>query len=113
MKVTIPITQLRTNIATLLKRLQKDPHLVYRITHHKEVVAELKAPDKASEHESQASTEQEIAAFIDVYRKRGVPKRKGAYRRIRRLCATPSDALPYESLEKAMDTLRRRGHGPD
>jgi hypothetical protein len=113
MEVTIPVTQLRTNIAAILKRLRENPRVVYRITHHREVVAELKAPDLIESGETETSTEQEIAAFIDAFFTKGAPKKKDAYRRIRRLCATPSDQLPYKSLEEAMEAIRGKGHGPD
>lgn len=113
MDLLIPVTQLRTNIATILKRLRENPRIVYKITHHKEVIAELKAPERLHHQNTDASTEQELATFIETFLKGGVPKKKGAYRRIRKLCATPSDQLPYKSLEEAITAIRRRSHGPD
>jgi antitoxin (DNA-binding transcriptional repressor) of toxin-antitoxin stability system len=112
MQIDIPVTQLRTHIAALLKRLRENPRIVYRITHHREVIAELKAPEAPRGDEPETSTEQEVAAFIDAFLTRGVPKKKNAYRRIRRLCRTPSEGLPFKSLEEAMSAVRGRGHGP-
>ena len=113
MELKIPVTQLRTNIAALLKRLRENPRIVYRITHHKEVVAELKAPETSEGHETETSAEQEVAVFIDAFLTKGIPKKKIAYQRIRRLCATPAGRLPYKSLEEAMETIRGRGRGLD
>ncbi len=112
MEVNIPVTQLRTQIATVLKRLRKNPRIVYRITHHREVIAELKAPEKLEGLEIETSTEQEVAAFIDAFLTKGVSKKKSAYQRIRRLCRTPSDRLPFKNLEEAMHAVRGRGHDP-
>ena len=113
MEISIPVTQLRTNIAAILKRLRENPRVVYKITQHKEIVAELKAPETGPNCETQTSTEQEIAAFIGAFLARGAPGKKGAYERIRKLCATPSGALPYGTLEEAMGAIRGRCHGPD
>ena len=113
MEITIPVTQLRTHIAAILRRLRENPRIVYRITHHREVVAELKAPGSGKGSETSASTEEEVVAFIDAYLAKGAPGEQGAYQRIRALCATPSDALPYQSVEEAMAAIRGRGHGAD
>lgn len=108
MDVTIPVTQLRTNIAALLCRLRENPRLVYKITHHKEVVAELKAPEGSEDARTELSSEQEIAAFITTFLEGGVPRRKGRYQDVRQLCATPSGELPYRTLDEAMAAIRGR-----
>lgn len=113
MEVTIPTTHLRTNIATLLKHLRENPRLVYKITHHKKVVAELKAPEDMKPSDTELSPEQEIATFIEAFLKGAVPRKKGAYQGIRQLCETPSDQLPYKSLDEAMTAIRGRGYDPD
>jgi len=113
MEVTIPVTQLRTNIAPLLKQLRENPRLVYKITHHKEVVAELKTPEKNESFATELSTEQEIATFIDAFLNGTVPRKKETYQRIRQLCEPPSDRLPYTSLDEAMTAIRGRGYDPD
>lgn len=112
MEVTIPVTQLRTHIAAILKRLREDPRVVYRITHHREVIAELKAPEATETRPAQTADEQEIAAFIDAFLSSGSPKQKGGYQQIRRLCRTAADDLPYKSMDEAMDVIRGRRHGP-
>lgn len=113
MEVTLPVTQLRTHIGSILKRLRQDPELVFKITHHQEVVAELRAPEKGGETASPPSVEQEIAAFIDHFLKGELPKKKGAYQRIRKLCAGAAEQLPYRTLEEAMAAVRGRGHAAD
>ena len=111
MEVTIPVTQLRTSIAHILKRLRENPDLVFKITHHKEIIAELKVPEDREKRGTDTSTEQEIAAFVDTFLKGGLPKKKGAYQRLRRLCKVPADQLPYESVDEAMEAIRGRGYG--
>ena len=113
MEVNIPVTQLRTHIAAVLKRLRENPRIVYRITHHQEVVAELKAPEGNKDREAETSTEQEIGAFIDTFLTKGIPKKKSAYPRIRQLCRTSASRMPYKNLEDAMEAIRGRGRGPD
>lgn len=113
MDVTLPVTQLRTHIGSILKRLRQDPDLVFKITHHQEVIAELRAPEKGGESASPTSTEHEVAAFIDNFLKGQLPKKKGAYQRIRRLCAGAAEQLPYRTLEEAMEAIRGRGHAAD
>jgi hypothetical protein len=112
MELTIPVTQLRTNISRILKRLREDPGLVYRITHHKEVIAEMRAPSTAEGGKTDVSTAREIATFIETFLQGGVPKKKDAYQRIRQLCMTPSDQVPYTTLEDAMNAIRNRNNGP-
>ena len=111
MELIIPVTQLRTHIASILKRLRENPDLVFKITHHKEVVAELRVPESGEEVESRASAEGEVAAFVHTFIKNGLSRKKGAYQRIRQLCQVPTDELPYESVEEAMQVVRGRGDG--
>ena len=40
----IPISEVRAKLPQLIKRLQQDPSVIYEITVHQAVVAELKAP---------------------------------------------------------------------
>lgn len=40
----IPISEARAKLPGLIKQLQKDPNLIYEITVHQVVVAELKSP---------------------------------------------------------------------
>ena len=40
----IPISEARAKLPKLIKQLQQDPNLVYEITVHQRVVAELKSP---------------------------------------------------------------------
>ena len=112
MEIHLPVTQLRTHIADILKRLRENPRIVYKITHHREVIAELKAPDLAGDGKPATSTEQEVTAFLDAFLTRGIPKKKSAYPRIRRLCRIPSERLPFKNLEETMKAIRGRGHGP-
>ena len=113
MEITIPVSQLRAHIGRILKRLRENPDLVIRITQHSEVVAELKAPEFAAGDQTPTSTRQELARFIEAYLQGGLPRKKGAYQRIRKLCATPADQLPYQSVEEAMQAIRGRAHGAD
>ena len=106
MDVIIPVSQLRTNIAVLLRRLREDPQLVYKITHHKEVVAELRRPEGHENTRTGPSSEQEIAAFITTFLEGGVPRKKGRYQEVRQLCATSSGELPYRNLDEAMTAIR-------
>lgn len=113
MEVTIPVTQLRGHIGSILKRLRENPDLVFKITHHREVVAELKAPEIAAKAQDSVSTQQEIADFIEAYMKGALLARKGAYQRIQKLCATPVDPLPYPNVEEAMQAIRGRARDID
>lgn len=113
MEVILPVTQLRTHIGSILKRLRQDPELVFKITHHQEIIAELRAPEKGRKTASQPSVEHEVAAFIDNFLKGALPKKKGAYPRIRRLCASTAEQPPYKTLEEAMEATRGRGHAAD
>jgi len=108
MDVIIPVSQLRTNIAALLRRLQEDPRLVYKITHHKEVVAELRRPEGHENAQTEASSEQEIVAFITTFLEGGVPKKRGRYQDVRQLCTTSPEELPYRNLDEAMTAIRGR-----
>lgn len=45
----VPISEARTKLPQLIKQLQRNPNLIYEITVHHEVVAELKAPPQLSE----------------------------------------------------------------
>jgi antitoxin (DNA-binding transcriptional repressor) of toxin-antitoxin stability system len=40
----IPISEVRAKLPQLIKQLQQDPGVIYEITVHQAVVAELKAP---------------------------------------------------------------------
>jgi antitoxin (DNA-binding transcriptional repressor) of toxin-antitoxin stability system len=40
----IPISEVRAKLPQLIKQLQRDPSVIYEITVHQTVVAELKAP---------------------------------------------------------------------
>ena len=40
----VSISEARTKLPRLIKQLQRNPHLTYEITIHREVVAQLKAP---------------------------------------------------------------------
>jgi len=40
----IPISEVRAKLPQLIKQLQQDPSVIYEITVHQAVVAELKAP---------------------------------------------------------------------
>ena len=113
MEIILPVTQLRTHIGSILKRLRQNPDLVFKITHPQELIAELRAPEKGKKDGPPVSTEQEVAAFIHTFLQGGLPKKKGPYQRIRKLCAGATHPLPYKSPEEAMAAIRGRGHGPD
>ena len=106
MEITIPVTRLRTRIGSILKDLRQNPDLVFKITHHKEVIAELKAPENRERRDLQLTVEQELMAFVDSFMKGGVSRKKGTYQRLRKLCATPVEQLPYKNLEEAMAAIR-------
>ena len=42
----IPISEARAKLPQLIKQLQQDPSVIYEITVHQAVVAELKAPSR-------------------------------------------------------------------
>jgi antitoxin (DNA-binding transcriptional repressor) of toxin-antitoxin stability system len=48
----IPISEVRAKLPQLIKQLQRDPSVIYEITVHQAVVAELKAPS----HQPQGGT---------------------------------------------------------
>ena len=106
MEIMIPVTELRTHIADILKRLRENPALVFKITHHKEVVAELKAPEAGDRSADADGFEDEIFSFIQAYRRGEIKPREGAYEEIRKLCAT--DQPPYPTVEAAMHAIRNR-----
>ncbi len=112
MDTTIPITQLRAQIGTLIKRLRENPDQVFHITHHGEVVADLKAPGPNSAG-SAATPQVEIGDFIEAYLQGTQPRNKSAYTLIHQLGSTPSSTLPYDNVEDAMRAIRGRANGPD
>ena len=58
----IPISEARAKLPKLIKQLQQDPNLVYEITVHKEVVAELKSP---VQFPADGEAAKELLAIID------------------------------------------------
>ena len=112
MDITIPITQLRAHLGSLLKRLREDPNIVFRITHHGEVVAHLKAPGP----DTGVATEmckREVADFIAAYLQGVQPRNKSTYADLRLLSAVSSSDLPHDNLEDAMKAIRGRANGVD
>ena len=105
MEITVPVTQLRTGISALLKRLREDPRVVFKIKHHREIVAELRAPDLAGR--PAPADEDDITDFINAYLSGGISQKKGAYRQIRQLCGA-GGSLPYRTVEEAMEAVRGR-----
>ena len=58
----IPISEARAKLPKLIKQLQQDPNLVYEITVHQEVVAELKSPAQLP---AGGAAAKELLAIID------------------------------------------------
>ncbi len=46
----IPISEVRAKLPQLIKQLQQDPSVIYEITVHQAVVAELKASEHVKAH---------------------------------------------------------------
>ena len=112
MDTRIPITQLRAQIGTLIKRLRENPNLVFCITHHGEVVADLRAPGSAAA-DATTTTQAEIGDFIEAYLQGMQPRANNPYALLRELGSIPAEQLPYDDVEDAMRAIRGRADGSD
>ena len=69
MKTVIPISEARKRLPGIIKSLKKSPDIVYQVTVHNEVVAEIKSPSAVKPGEA--------AVKLLEMRKKLKPKRKG------------------------------------
>jgi len=88
----IPISEVRAKLPQLIKQLQQDPSVIYEITVHQAVVAELKAPAQVPQGGDAAHA---LLALIEEL----PPARARAHERVSEdvkahLYTTPQDTTP-------------------